>query len=33
MSKDNYAKGVAHLNPVQFWTHWSAILKEKESGQ
>jgi hypothetical protein len=33
MSKDNYAKGIAHLNPVQFWTHWSAIVKEKESGQ
>jgi hypothetical protein len=33
MSKDNYAKGVTHLNPVAYWTHWSAILKEKESGQ
>ena len=33
MSKDNYAKGVTHLNPVAYWTHWSAIVKEKESGQ
>ena len=21
------------LNPVKYWPHWSAILKEKESGQ
>jgi len=33
MSKDNYVKGVTHLNPVAYWTHWSAIVKEKESGQ
>jgi hypothetical protein len=24
---------VTHLNPVAYWTHWSAIVKEKESGQ
>jgi hypothetical protein len=25
--------GLMGLNPVKYWPHWSAILKEKESGQ
>ena len=33
MSKENLAKGLVKLNPVAYWPHWSAILKEKESGQ
>jgi hypothetical protein len=33
MSKENLAKGIVKLNPVAYWPHWSAILKEKESGQ
>jgi hypothetical protein len=33
MSKENLGKGLMQLNPVKYWPHWSAILKEKESGQ
>ena len=33
MSKENLAKGLVKLNPVAYWPHWSAILKDKESGQ
>src|SRR5262245_7744743 len=33
MSKANLGKGLAELNPVKYWPHWSAILKENESGQ
>lgn len=33
MSKANLGKGLMTLNPVKYWPHWSAILKEKESGQ
>jgi hypothetical protein len=33
MSKDSLIKGVTHLNPVAYWPHWSAILKDKQTGQ
>jgi hypothetical protein len=33
MSKENLAKGIVKLNPVQYWPHWSAVLKETKSGQ
>jgi len=33
MSKENLAKGIVQLNPVKYWPHWSAILKENASGQ
>jgi len=33
MSKENLAKGFAQLDPVKYWPHWSAILKENKSGQ
>ena len=33
MSKENLAKGIVKLNPVAYWPHWSAILKENKSGQ
>jgi hypothetical protein len=33
MSKENLAKGVATLNPVKYWPHWTAVLKENKSGQ
>jgi hypothetical protein len=33
MSKENLAKGLVKLNPVAYWPHWSAILKETKSGQ
>ena len=33
MSKANLGKGLMTLNPVKYWPHWSAILKEKESGR
>jgi len=33
MSKENLAKGLVKLNPVAYWPHWSAILKENKSGQ
>lgn len=33
MSKENLAKGIATLNPVKYWPHYAAVLKEKKSGQ
>jgi hypothetical protein len=33
MSKENLVKGFAQLNPVKYWPHWSAILKETKTGQ
>jgi hypothetical protein len=33
MSKENLAKGIAQLNPVKYWPHWSAILKDTTTGQ
>jgi hypothetical protein len=33
MSKANLGRGLIALDPVKYWPHWSAILKEKESGQ
>jgi hypothetical protein len=33
MSKENLAKGIVKLNPVQYWPHWTAVLKENKSGQ
>jgi hypothetical protein len=33
MSKENLAKGFAQLNPVKYWPHWSAILKDTTTGQ
>jgi hypothetical protein len=33
MSKENLAKGIVKLNPVAYWPHWSAILKETKTGQ
>ena len=33
MSKENLAKGLVKLNPVQYWPHWTAVLKENKSGQ
>ena len=33
MSKENLAKGLVKLNPVQYWPHWTAVLKETKSGQ
>src|SRR5262245_15574238 len=33
MSKANLGRGLMGLNPVKYWPHWSAILKEKKSGQ
>jgi hypothetical protein len=33
MSKENLAKGVATLNPVKYWPHFSAIIKDKTTGQ
>jgi hypothetical protein len=33
MSKENLAKGMATLNPVKYWPHWSAIIKDKQTGQ
>ncbi len=33
MSKENLAKGIVKLNPVQYWPHWTAVLKETKSGQ
>jgi hypothetical protein len=32
-SKENLLKGFAQLNPVKYWPHWSAILKENATGQ
>jgi hypothetical protein len=33
MSKENLARGMASLNPVKYWPHWSAIIKDKQTGQ
>ena len=33
MYKQNLARGLATLNPVKYWPHFAAVLKEKESGQ
>jgi len=33
MSKENLARGLATLNPVKYWPHWTAVLKEKETRQ
>ena len=27
MSKENLARGVATLNPVKYWPHWTAVQK------
>lgn len=32
-SKENLLKGFAQLDPVKYWPHWSAILKENKTGQ
>jgi hypothetical protein len=32
-SKENLLKGFVQLNPVKYWPHWSAILKETANGQ
>jgi hypothetical protein len=33
MYKQNLARGLATLNPVKYWPHFAAVLKEKGSGQ
>ena len=33
MSKENLAKGLVKLNPIEYWPHWTAVLKETKSGQ
>jgi hypothetical protein len=33
ISKGNLLKGTFKGNPVKYWPHWTAILKEKETGQ
>ncbi|MBC8013831.1 MAG: hypothetical protein H7X74_07120 [Methyloceanibacter sp.] len=33
MSKENLARGLATLNPVKYWPHWTAVLQEKATGQ
>ena len=33
MSKENLAKGIVKLNPVQYWPHFSAVLQETKTGQ
>jgi hypothetical protein len=33
MYKQNLARGLATLNPVKYWPHFAAVLKEKKSGQ
>jgi hypothetical protein len=33
MSKENLAKGFAALDPVKYWPHWSAIIKDNTTGQ
>ena len=33
MSKENLAKGIVQLNPVKYWPHWSAVLKDTTTGQ
>jgi hypothetical protein len=32
-SKENLLKGFLTLNPVKYWPHWSAILRENATGQ
>lgn len=32
-SKENLVKGFLTLNPVKYWPHWSAILRENATGQ
>jgi hypothetical protein len=33
MSKENLLRGFAQLDPVKYWPHWSAIIKDKTTGQ
>jgi hypothetical protein len=33
MSKENLARGLATLNPVKYWPHWTAVLTETKTGQ
>ena len=33
MSKENLARGIATLNPVKYWPHFTAVLIENKSGQ
>jgi hypothetical protein len=33
MSKENLARGLATLNPVKYWPHFTAVLIENKSGQ
>ena len=33
MSKENLAKGLVKLRPVEYWPHWTAVLKETKSRQ
>jgi hypothetical protein len=33
MSKENLAKGFVQLNPVKYWPHFSAVIKDKTTGQ
>jgi hypothetical protein len=33
MSKENLAKGLVQLDPVKYWPHWSAVLKDTTTGQ
>jgi hypothetical protein len=33
MSKENLAKGLVQLNPVKYWPHFSAVIKDKTTGQ
>ena len=30
MSKENLAKGLVKLKPVEYWPHWTAVLKENK---
>lgn len=33
MSKENLARGLVTLNPVKYWPHFTAVLKETNTGQ
>ena len=33
MSKDNLSKGLVKVNPVKYWPHWTAVIKENRTGQ
>ena len=33
MSKENMARGLATLNPVRYWPHFTAVLIENKTGQ